>query len=476
MNAVSALVTATCIENRTFDEISLGDSARITRTLTQRDIELFAAVSGDMSPVEMDADYAGTGMLHHLVAHGMWGGSLISAVLGMQLPGPGTIHLAQDLRFYAPIGVGDTIDVNVTAVEKDALRHRIVFHCCVRNQYGVDVILGKAEVQVPLKKIRCPHVDLPDVQIADHRRFRAMLSRVAGDSSITVAVVHPCDESSIVAVKEAAAAGWIEPILVGPAEKIRRVAGQAGVDISAYRMVDAAHSHAAAQRAVALVTSGEAKVLMKGPLHTDELMHAVVAEPGLHTGRRLSHVYLMDVPSYERLLLVTDAAIHIAPTLAEKRDIIQNAIDLAYMLDIGAPKVAVLSAVETVNPAIPSTADSAALCKMASRGQIEGGVVDGPLAFDNAVSKLAANEKGIDSAVAGAADILVVPDLESGNMLAKQLTFLAGAEAAGIVMGARVPIILTSRADTSRARVTSCAITALILLAGQARPAAVVES
>jgi phosphotransacetylase len=204
---------------------------------------------------------------------------------------------------------------------------------------------------------------------------------------------------------------------------------------------------------------------MKGSLHTDELMHAVVAEPGLRTGRRLSHVYLMDVPSYPRLLLVTDAAINISPSLDEKRDIIQNAIDLAHILGIAMPKVAVLSAVETVNPAIPSTIDAAALCKMAERGQITGGLIDGPLAFDNAVSTLAASEKGIDSKVAGMADILVVPDLESGNMLAKQLTFLAGADAAGVVMGAQVPIILTSRADAPRARIASCAVAVLLVQA-----------
>ncbi len=253
------------------------------------------------------------------------------------------------------------------------------------------------------------------------------------------------------------------PILVGPKAKILKAAEAAKVDISAFRLVDAPHSDAAAAAAVALVKTGEAALLMKGSLHTDELLHAVLApEAGLRTKRRLSHVYLMDVPSYPRPLLVTDAAVNIAPDLEQKRDIIQNAIDLAHVMGIECPKVAVLSAIETVNPKLHSTLDAAALCKMADRGQITGGLVDGPLAFDNAVSPAAAAEKGIISRVAGQADILVVPDIEAGNMLAKQLTFLAGADAAGVVLGALVPIILTSRADGERTRMASCAVAVLI--------------
>jgi phosphotransacetylase/acyl dehydratase len=465
MNAVSTLAAPACIENRTFDEIEVGDSARTTRTLSQRDIELFAAMSGDMNPLAMDTGYARDATFHRVAAHGMWGGSLISAVIATQLPGPGTIYLSQDLHFHAPINVGDTIEVIVAVTGKDPLQHRVTMHCGVRNQYGTEVILGTAEVQAPIEKVRCQRVDLPEVQITDHRRFRQLLAQVKGRPAIPTAIVHPCDDSAIVAAIEAANAGLIEPILVGPATRIMAAAKRAGLDIAPYRLVDMPHSHAAAAQAVALVKSGEAKLLMKGSLHTDELMHAVVAEPGLRTGRRLSHVYLMDVPSYPRLLLVTDAAINISPSLDEKRDIIQNAIDLAHILGIAMPKVAVLSAVETVNPAIPSTIDAAALCKMAERGQITGGLVDGPLAFDNAVSTLAASEKGIDSKVAGMADILVVPDLESGNMLAKQLTFLAGADAAGVVMGAQVPIILTSRADAPRARIASCAVAVLLVQA-----------
>lgn len=462
MSALASATTPAFIENRTFDEIAPGDSASLSRTLVQRDIELFAAMSGDVNPAHMDPAYAATDMFHHVIAHGMWGGALISTVLGTQLPGPGTIYLSQDLHFRAPVGLGDTITVTVTAKEKDAGKHRIVFDCRCRNQHGSDVIVGTASVQAPTEKVRRPRVELPDVQVADHRRFHALMARVAGAAAVRTAIAHPCDEISVAAAAEAARAGLIVPILVGPVAKMRAAAARAGVDIAPYRLVDAPHSHAAAAQAVALVRNGEANLLMKGSLHTDELMHEVVADTGLRADRRLSHVYLMDVPSYARWLLVTDAAINIAPTLAEKRDIIQNAIDLAHIMDIAVPNVAVLSAVETVNPAIHSTVDAAALCKMAERGQIVGGVVDGPLAFDNAVSLDAAREKGIVSSVAGAADILVVPDLESGNMLAKQLSFLAGADAAGVVMGATVPIILTSRADSPRARIASCAVAVLV--------------
>lgn len=303
-----------------------------------------------------------------------------------------------------------------------------------------------------------------------HRpRFQALLGRVDGRPAIATAVVHPCDEVSLTAAVEAAREGFITPVFVGSADKIGAAARRAGIELAGYRVVDTPHSHAAAARAVELARSGEVGLLMKGSLHTDELMHAVCAQGGLRTDRRLSHLFLMDVPGYARALLVTDAAIHIAPTLMDKRDIVQNAIDLAHVIGVAEPKVAVLSAVETVNPALPSTVDAAALCKMAERGQIVGGLVDGPLGFDNAVDPEAARKKGIVSAVAGMADVLVVPDLVSGNLLAKQLIFLAGAEAAGIVLGGRVPIILTSRADTPRARIASCAVAVLVWQMARAR-------
>ena len=306
-------------------------------------------------------------------------------------------------------------------------------------------------------------------------KYEQLLVRCERLEPIATAVAHPCEATALAGAIDAAAKGLITPILVGPAAKIREVASAAGIDISRARIVDAPHSHASAAAAVALVRSGDAELLMKGSLHTDELLAAVVArETGLRTGRRLSHAFIMDVPTYHKVLIVTDAAINIAPTLEDKADIVQNAIDLALTLGVTRPKVAILAAVEVINSKMPATLDAAALCKMAERGQIRSGVLDGPLAFDNAISKEAATTKGITSEVAGDPDILLAPDLEAGNILAKQLTFLANADSAGIVLGARVPIILTSRADSVRSRIASCAVA---MLAAHARrqpaPAAV---
>jgi phosphate acetyltransferase len=280
---------------------------------------------------------------------------------------------------------------------------------------------------------------------------------------IPMAVAHPCDTESLRGPMQARDAGLIIPILVGPENKIREVAEREGLDLRGVRIIDVPHSHASAETAVRLARSGEVEALMKGSLHTDELMSEVVAkETGLRTARRISHVFMADVPTYPHPLLITDAAINIAPSLEDKVHIIQNAIELAIMMGVPEPKVAILSAVETVNVKIRSTLDAAALCKMADRGQIRGGILDGPLAFDNAISLVAAKTKGIRSAVAGQADILVVPDLESGNMLAKQLEYLADALMAGVVLGTRVPIVLTSRADTAETRTASCAIAQLM--------------
>lgn len=297
----------------------------------------------------------------------------------------------------------------------------------------------------------------------DFDGYKMLMDAAREKEAITVAVAHPCDDASLTAAVDAAHEGLIHPILVGPQAKIRAVAEREGLDLTPFPLVDAAHSHDAAAKAVALVRSGEAEALMKGSLHTDELLAEVVnSTTGLRTGRRISHCFILDVPTYPKPLIVTDGAVNVAPDLMAKRDIVQNAIDLALVLGIKEPKVAILAAVETVNPAMQSTIDAAALCKMADRGQITGGILDGPLALDNAISMEAAQAKGIRSPVAGQADILVVPDLEAGNILAKQLTFLTKAEAAGIVLGARVPIILTSRADSVRSRLASCAVAVLL--------------
>jgi phosphate acetyltransferase len=296
-----------------------------------------------------------------------------------------------------------------------------------------------------------------------HEKYDRLIAAAKEKGALTVAVAHPCDETSLKGAVEAAETGLVKPILVGPKAKIESAAKAASLDLGAIEIVDAPHSHAAAEKAVELVRAGKAELLMKGSLHTDELLAAVVKrDTGLRTGRRISHVFVMDVPGHPKTLFITDAAVNIAPDLIGKRDIIQNAIDLYAGLGLGTPKVAILSAVETVNPDIPSTIEAAALCKMADRGQITGGEIDGPLAFDNAISPEAAKIKGIKSPVAGEAEILVVPDLEAGNMLAKNLTFLSNADAAGIVLGARVPIILTSRADNVRTRMASCAVAVLL--------------
>jgi phosphotransacetylase/acyl dehydratase len=459
------------IENRTFDEITVGESASVSRTLTEQDIQLFALVSGDVNPAHMDQAFAEGDIFQKVIAHGLWGGGLISSVLGTELPGPGAIYLSQSLRFLRPVGLGDTIVASVTVTEKRAERHIVLLDCRCVNQHGDEVIVGKAEVKAPTEKVRRPRIALPDVQIASHDRYQALIKAAEGGSPVLTVVVHPCDSASMSAAVEAASLGLIRPILVGPRQKIEAAAGLAGADISGVALVDVPHSHAAAAKAVELVRAGDAQLVMKGSLHTDELIAAVIhAESGLRTERRISHVYLMDVPSYPRPLLITDAAINVAPNLEEKADIIRNAIDLARSIGIDTPRVAILAAVETVNPKMRSTLDAAALCKMADRGQIVGGLLDGPLAFDNAISPAAAKEKGIVSPVAGIADILVVPELEAGNMLAKQLSFLAGADGAGIVMGARVPIILTSRADSQRMRIASCALAVLVSRKAQAEP------
>jgi len=294
-------------------------------------------------------------------------------------------------------------------------------------------------------------------------KYEQLLSRCSGLEPVATAVAHPCEASALAGALEAGQKGLITPILVGPAAKIAEVAAKAGLSLGTTEIVDAPHSHGSAAKAVELVRQGRAELLMKGSLHTDELLGAVVArETGLRTGRRISHVFIMDVPTYHKVLLVTDAAISIAPTLEDKVDICQNAIDLARSLGVATPKVAILAAVETVTTKMPATIDAAALCKMADRGQITGGLLDGPLAFDNAISREAARTKGIRSEVAGDPDILLAPDLEAGNILAKQLTFLANADAAGLVLGARVPIILTSRADSVRSRIASCAVAMLV--------------
>ncbi|PWC31545.1 bifunctional enoyl-CoA hydratase/phosphate acetyltransferase, partial [Azospirillum sp. TSO22-1] len=414
------------IENVPFDELFIGQSASLTRQLTLMDVELFAAVSGNIDPAHLDPKFAADSRFQKVIGHGMWSGSLISGVLGTHLPGAGTLYVGQNLQFRRPVGLGDVVTATVTVTEKRADKNLVVFDCVCVNQHGETVTTGTAEVIAPTRKVcRAPH-ELPQIQMIRHDKHDALLDKCRALKPVLTAVAHPCDESSLRGAVEAAEAGLIEPILIGPETKIRALAGLHGLDIDPYLIVNVEHSHAAAEAAVALARTGEAEAVMKGSLHTDELMSAVVKkETGLRTGRRLSHVFVMNVPTYPRALLITDAAINIYPTLEDKVHIVQNAIDLAKVLGVETPKVAILSAVETLNPKIETTLEAAALCKMADRGQITGGILDGPLAFDNAISLEAARTKGIKSEVAGQPDILLVPDLEAGNMLAKQLSFLA---------------------------------------------------
>jgi phosphotransacetylase/acyl dehydratase len=452
------------IENRTFDEIQIGETATLSRTLTREDIELFAVMSGDVNPAHLDDEYAESGMFHKIIAHGMWGGALISTVLGTKLPGPGTIYLGQTLRFRRPVTVGDTLTITVTVKEKDAEKHRLVMDCQCVNQNGEVVVFGSADVIAPTEKIRRRRVILPEVHLYDHgARYRQLIAATADLLPIRTAVVHPVDRDSLGGAVAAAHAALIVPVFVGPAARIRAVAEAEGIDIAAYELYDTAHSHAAGETAVAMARTGEVEALMAGSQRVEEFMRAVLArDSGLGTGRRMSHVFVVDVPTYPQPLLITDAAINIDPDLEEKRDIVQNAIDLAHVLGIEIPRVAILSAIETVRSRVRSSVEAAALCKMVERSQISGALVDGPMAFDTAVSEEAAAAQGVISPVAGKADILVVPDLEAGTLLVKQLENLAEAQSAGIILGARVPIVLTNRTANALSRTASCAIALLL--------------
>jgi len=451
------------IENRTFDEIVIGESASLVRTLSKDDIALFAVMSGDVNPAHLDEPYAETSMFHRIIAHGMWGGALISAVLGTRLPGPGTIYLGQDLRFRKPVGLGDTVRVTVIAAEKRPEKHMVVFDCRCVNQRGEDVITGTAQVIAPAEKVHRPRVALPEIQIVRHDHYDELFKHCAELEPIRAAVVDPRDHASLEGAIHASEARLINPVLVGPEKDIQSVAASGNLDITGWEIIDTGPGAAAAATAVALAREGKVEALIKGSLHANELMHeALMAGTGLRTERRMSHAFVMDVPTYATPLIITDAGINIFPSLADKRDICQNAIDLANVLHFDEPRLAILSAVENVTKKIPSTVEAAALCKMADRGQISGALVDGPLTFDAAVSAEAAQQEHIVSRVAGRANILLVPDIESGNMLVKQLTFMSGAVGAAIVLGARIPIVLTSSSDKLRTRLASAAVSLLL--------------
>jgi len=431
-------VAAQFIENRTFDELHIGDAVEMTRTL--------GSVDKDIAPGQRGADF-------------------VLELLSAQLPGPGAIYQDLSLRFASLASAGGTVTVRVRVRALAPDTRQATFDCECVSESGQMLIEGQARVIVPAVKLRRRRI-LGEAanHLAARTRYQQLLDAARQFSPIRTAIVHPCDELSIVSAIEAREAGLIVPVLVGPKSRILKAAADAHRELGDVEIIDVPHSHAAAECAVVLGREGKVEALMKGALHTDELMEAVVDKAGgLRTERRMSHVFVLDVPHYTKPLFITDAAVNIAPDLDTKRDIVRNVIELAHALGIPSPKVAILSAVETVSAKMPSTVDAAALCKMAERQQILGGILDGPLAFDNAISSEAARSKGISSPVAGQADILVVPDLEAGNMLVKQLVYLAGAQAAGIVLGARLPIILTSRADGETARLASCALAQLLV-------------
>jgi phosphate acetyltransferase len=451
--------TSATIENVTFEEMFVGQCVQMQRTLRTEDIKAFAAVSGDVNPAHLDVEYAESTRFHGVIAHGMWAGALISSLLGTEFPGAGTIYMEQSLRFLRPVRVGDTLTVSVTVMQKEDATRNVHLDCKVVNQRDEAVVSGQALVRAPGSKIVRPRPATPELHLFDPQaRLASWVSSLAGLPPVPCAVVHPCSEVALRGALEAAARGLITPVLVGPLARLQALAQQAGLSLEGVRIEDVPHSHAAAARAVALAATGEVQALVKGSLYTEELMQAVLAEPRLRTERRFSHVYRLEVPAYPRALFITDAAINIAPTLEQKADILRNAIDLAHALGIAQPRVALLCALERVTPRLVSTLEAAALCKMADRGQIQGALLDGPLTFDDAVSLETAQLKGVSSPVAGQADILMVPDLEAGDMLAKQLESLAGAASCGVVLGGRVPIALPGRADTVAARVASIAL------------------
>jgi phosphotransacetylase len=437
------------------DDAFVGLTASAGHLLEERGFDLAAALFGapeaDKSRLP-DAAYA-------LILQ-----RLVLDFVANELPGPGSELLSQELRFLGDPAVGDSVTVSGTITARPTADTATV---------GIDLACqrgplaeGTATMRLPPHPVSLKPGARPDLLLHRHRHLERLMARSAEAPALSAAVAWPCDRDSLAGALEAMRHGALRPILVGPRAAIEAAAAEAGASLDGAELVEAEDPHAAAAAAVRLCREGRAEALMKGSLHTDELMAAVVArDGGLRGARRVSHVFAMDVPTYPKPLFVTDAAINIAPDLATKADIVQNAVDMLRALGVATPKVAILSAVETINTKIPGTLDAAVLCKMADRGQITGAVLDGPLAFDNAISRAAAAVKKIASPVAGEADILLVPDLEAGNMLAKQLSYLAGADSAGIVLGARVPVVLTSRADSVASRLASVAIAQLLVAA-----------
>lgn len=449
------------VTNRLFHEIAVGDSASARRICTDHDLYVFAHASGSLSPLHLPDPSSAFGADQPPLAASMWVGALVSHVLDTLLPGPGALYRAQSFTFHERVTVGDELVITVRVIEKRE-PDLLVMETLVTKAGGERVADGIGEVYAPKTRVVLENVSPPQVTVQLHRQSDRLIAMTEGLPPLPTAVVCPHDPVSLDGALQAAQAKLIVPILIGDPDRIAQTALALGRDLDGFEIVAAAGDSQAAARAVAMVHERRVRAVMKGALHSDVLLEQVVKrDGGLRGERRVTHVFVMDTPGLDHPMLISDAAINIAPDLACKVDITQNAIDLARACGIATPRVGILSAVETVNPNIPSTMDAAILSKMAERGQIEGGIVDGPLAMDNAVDVEAARTKGITSLVAGRAEVLIVPNIEAGNMLVKELTFIAHAEAAGLVMGTLVPVMLTSRADSARSRLVSCALAVL---------------
>ena len=432
------------LENKTLDELRVGDSASIERSLHRGDVRLWAAVTGNPN---LDEDF--------VAARGIttWTTSLFSTLIGSTLPGLGSVIQGAATHYHRPISIGETVTATVAVKEIRPDQGVVLLDCRCTNASGALVADASIEVAAPSTKIR---------REREEHRLEELVERCRGLKPMPTAVVHPCSADALMGAVEAVNNGLISPILFGPEEEIRRIAAAQSVDLASYRIVATADAEELAAKAAAMAGTGEAQALMKGSLHTDQFMHAIVArENHLRTNRLLSHCMLISLPTYARRVIVSDAAINIAPDVDQKKDIVQNAIILARAIAIDQPKAAILSAVEVVRTKMPSTMEAAALAKMSDRNQIAGGIVDGPLDLDIAVDAESARIKGVESPVAGQADILIAPDIDAGNMMYKELSFMSDAQVAGIVMGAKVPVILTSRSDSAEARMFSTALAVL---------------
>lgn len=456
------------MQNITFDELQIGQSASLTRTLTKKDIELFALVSGDVNPAHLDKEYADDSLFRGVIGHGMWSGGLISTVLGTVMPGPGTIYMGQEMNFLAPVRIGDDITVTLTVKSKHESKPIVIFECICQNARGEIVVQGTSKVLAPTKKINVDRPQLPSVEIYDQDHYKKVLNRCEGLNRLKTAVVFPVKDYSLKAVMEAYDHGLIDPVLIGPKQRIKAIAKEAGIKLPAkWEIVSASNSYDASLKAVTMAAKGEVDAIMRARVTIKELIKAVIApKANLVTDRRVSYAHVTYIPAYHKPMIITDTMINIAPTIKDKIDICQNSIDLWQTLfaekEGEKAKVALLAAIGYVDIDMPATTDAAILAKMGDRAQIEGAIIDGPLAFDNVISTNTIDENRISSSVAGDADILVVPNIESGNAIAKQLSLLGHADASGIVLGAKVPIILCSGKDSMRTRLLSCALALLV--------------